>query len=399
MNHMLKNSIVGALLVLGSFGVPAKEPPTKSQFPKVAFTHKLNPDQSPSDKAEAFAQEDTIYLSMELKGQPKTGKAVAKFFYLEQLIDESEVDVATLPASSKAGKGGNTFVGFNLKPGSPLPVGVGCRAELSWNGKAVGAYPFVIAPPAGAIASKLAAVKLARGVTDDFVPVSETKEFGTDEKVFLVGSGQFGIESRFWVDWFVAGKLDEAGTKSFSLTANKEKLPFSFSFLPAGGWPVGTHEVVMMLDGKEAVREKFTIKSTAPEGSKMSEFQKGLKGLTDELRASKNIRVVKVLLFKDDGSGKPGEVVEGFTTKDLHLHAEFKLDLPANISGSKAVWSLVKAGKHQNVPLASVEITDKGLNDFLQTDAKLDGALPAGDYKVELIRSDKVLGEKVFQIK
>lgn len=399
MKDVIKSLVFAAFVGCGLQLLAAKEAPPKSDFPKVVYTHKLNADQSPSDKAESFAQGDTIYLSMEIKGKPKTGKATAKFYYLEQLIDESSVDAATLTKDSTSAKGGNTFAGFSLKPGSPLPVGVGCRTELEWNGKSVGVFPFKIAPPEGAIPSSITSVKLAKGVDDAFVPQNETREFASNEKVFLVGSGKFGIESRFWVDWYVSGKLDDAGTKSFTVTANKEQLPFSFSFLPAGGWPAGKHEVVIMLDGKEAVREKFTIKAEVADGSKMSEFQKGLKGLADDLKANKTIQVRKVTLFRDDGSGKPGEVVTEFTAKDLHLHAEFSLDLPVNASGSKVVWTLVKAGKHSDHQLATVELKEPGLQDFVATDLNSESALPAGDYKVELLKDNKVLGSKAFQIK
>ena len=399
MNLTSTKPVVASLFCVLSFFVEAKEPSAKSEFPKAVYTHKLNADQSPSDKAESFAQEDTIYLSMEIKGKPKTGKATAKFFYLEQLIDESSVDVATLTKDSTSAKGGNTFAGFSLKPGSPLPVGVGCRTELEWNGKSVGVFPFKVAPPEGAIPSSITSIKLAKGVDEAFVAQTETSEFGANEKVVVVGNGQFGKGSMFWVDWFVAGKLDDAGTKSFTVNANKEKLPFSFSFLPAGGWPAGKHEVVISLDGKVAVREKFTIKAEVADSSKMSEFQKGLKGLEEELKANKTIRVRKVTLFKDDGSGKPGESVTEFAAKDLHLHAEFSLDLPVNTSGAKVVWTLVKAGKHADHALATVELTEGGLQDFVATDLNSESALPAGDYKVELLRDDKVLGGKAFQIK
>ena len=391
--------VAAAFVATGSLVGTAKEAPAKSEFPNAFCTHKLNADQSPSDHAEAFAQADTIYLSMEVKGRPKTGKAEAKFFYLEQLIDEAKVDLSSPSKQVGSSKSGNTFIGFELRPPSPLPVGVGCRAELTWNGKSIGAYPFRISPPEGAIPSSITSVKLAKGVDDSFIPQNETREFVSNEKVFLVGSGKFGIESRFWVDWYVSGKLDDAGTKSFTMTENKEKLPFSFSFLPAGGWPAGKHEVVIMLDGKEAVREKFTIKADVADASKMSEFQKGLKGLVDDLKANKTIQVRKVTLFRDDGAGKPGESVTEFAAKDLHLHVEFSLDLPVNASGAKVVWTLVKAGKHADHPLATVELTEGGLNDFVASNLNIESALPAGDYKVELLKDDKVLGSKAFQIK
>jgi hypothetical protein len=201
------------------------------------------------------------------------------------------------------------------------------------------------------------------------------------------------------VNWWVAGKLDEEGTKSFTVINNKEKLPFSFAFLPAGGWPAGEHEVVLTLDGREAARNKFTVKAEVADESKMSEFQRGLKAFENDLKANKTIQVRKVTLFKDDGSGKPGAAATEFTTKDLHLHVEFSLDLPVNVSGAKVVWTIVKTGKLEDHPLATVDLTEGGLKDFVASDVNCESALPAGDYKVELLKAGQVLGSKAFQIK
>jgi len=156
--------------------------------------------------------------------------------------------------------GQNTFIGFNLKPNSALPVGGGYRTELSFDGKDLGEFPFKIAPPKDAIPSALTSVTLAKGVHDSSLPVDETRAFAPEEKVVLVGMGNLGLATAIEANWFVSGKLDAAGTKSFTMEENKEKVPFYFSFLPEGGWPVGDHEVSLTMDGQEVAREKFSVK-------------------------------------------------------------------------------------------------------------------------------------------
>ncbi|WP_156346181.1 hypothetical protein [Verrucomicrobium spinosum] len=54
---------------------------------------------------------------------------------------------------------------------------------------------------------------------------------------------------------------DSEGTRSITLKENKTGCPFRFSFIPNGGWPAGTHEAVLLMNGREVSREKFTIKN------------------------------------------------------------------------------------------------------------------------------------------
>lgn len=232
----------------------------KGPFLKATYTSALGEGQSPTDTVESFGQEDTIYLSMELQGRSKRGKATAKFFYFDQLIAEATVDVAEVNQDVVFSVGQNTFVGFNLKSNSPLPVGVGYRTELSFDGKDLGEFPFQIAPPKDAIPSSLNTVTLAKEVDDSSLPLNESREFGQQESVFLVGNGDLGLATSLEVKWLVSGTLDTEGTKSFTMEENKKNVPFYFSFLPAEGWPMGEHEVTLFLNGKEVAREKFTIK-------------------------------------------------------------------------------------------------------------------------------------------
>jgi hypothetical protein len=254
-------------LAIFSFSIAACSPEGSPEgttgtgsFLKATYTSALGENQAPVDTVESFGQQDPIHISVEIKGRPKMGDATAKFYYFDQLIAETTVDVAEINKDLIFSVGENTFVGFTLKADNPLPVGVGYRTELSFAGKALGDFPFQIAPPKDAIPSSLTAVTLAKGVDDSSLAIDESNEFNQPEPVFLVGKADLGLASSLEVNWLVSGRLDDEGTKSFTMEENKQGVPFYFSFLPAEGWPTGEHEVTLSLNGKEVAREKFTIK-------------------------------------------------------------------------------------------------------------------------------------------
>jgi hypothetical protein len=103
---------------------------------------------------------------------------------------------------------------------------------------------------------------LAKGVDADYNPVEPATVFAPDEAVFLVGRGDLGVGTWLQAEWTVGGELDEAGTRSLTAEENLEDVPFSFSFLPEGGWPAGEHTVVLIMNDQEVGRYTFTV--TAP---------------------------------------------------------------------------------------------------------------------------------------
>ena len=371
------------LVVLG-FSLASLSPTLHAEdslLKKATFCRALEENQSPKDPTDSFADNETVFLSIELKGRPKSGVASAKFMFRDSLIAEAKVDVATVNKGVIFSFGQNTFVGFNLTHEQPLPVGEGYSADVAFDGKPLGRFPFTIAPPKGAVPSKVKSFTLSKSVDDKRNPVDETREFNGTDKVFLVGRGDLGLSSWIEATWTVNGKVDKEGTRSLTMKENMEDVPFSFSFIPAGGWPAGTHEVSLVLDGKEVAHEKFTVKVGAPMAGAATKFE-----------------IASTKLFLDDGNGEPGKEVPSFQTTDLTLHAEWKLKDIAMIKGLQFTWVLVEAAGAKDEPIATADLPS-GLNDRLTTVLTTKKGLPPGKYRIDLLQDGKVIDSKPFEVK
>ena len=255
-----------------------------------------------------------------------------------------------------------------------MPVGDCYTAEVSFDGKPLGTFPFRIAPPKDALPSKLKSITLAKGVDEHRKPVDETHEFGDQDKVMLVGTADFGLSSWLEATWTVDGKVDDAGMRSLKIEENKADVPFSFSFIPAGGWPAGNHEVVLQLDGKEVAHEKFTVKSgvpITPTGAK--------------------VEVASVRLYKGDGKGGKEvrrQVVDAFAPGDLILVAEWKFKESMPIKGLQIAWMLEEAAGAKERKIANSDL-EGGVNDYVTSTLTTKKGLPVGKYRVELQKDGK----------
>lgn len=347
---------------------------------KATYCHGFKEDQSPKDVAEFFNQGEPVFLSIQLKGRPKAGVVRAEFMFRDDQIAEAEVDVATVNEGVIFSFGEDTFVGFDIQPKQALPVGACYRTKVTLGGKPLGEFPFRIAPPKGATPSKLLKAALAKGADEDHKPVNETHDFEGLDKVFLAGTADLGLASWLEATWLVNGKVDDAGTRSFTLKENKEKVPFHFDFIPAGGWPAGTHEVSLQIDGQEVVREKFTVKAGAP------------------MAGATKLTIDSSQLFRDDGKGDAGKEVKYFTTDDTELHARWKLKAAALVKGVQLVWRLLEVEGEKEQVLATADV-EAGVNDEITTSLTAKEGLPVGKYRVDLVQDGKVLDSKPFAVK
>jgi hypothetical protein len=321
-----------------------------------------------------------VFLSIELKGRPKTGVVAAKFMFRDDVLAEAKVDVATVNEGVIFSFGEDTFVSFDLKPKQPLPVGACYRADVTLDDKPLGQFPFRIAPPKDAIPSKFLSATLAKGADKERKPVDETHDFAGTDKVFLVGSGNLGLASWLEATWKINGKVDDQGTRSITMEENKENVPFTFSFIPAGGWPAGTHEVSLQLDGQEVAHEKFTVKVGAP------------------MAGDTKLQLVSSQLFRDDGKGEAGKEVKAFTPEDTELHARWNLKKPALVKGVQLVWVLLEAEDVKEQTLATADV-EPGVDDQIDSSLTVKKGLPAGKYRIDLLQDGKVLDSKAFEVK
>ncbi len=229
-----------------------------SPLEKATFAKRLSQNQEPVEPTDTFAATDTIYLSLQFKGRPK-GKVTTKFYFRDDVLGEATLDLADINSGVIFSIGQSTYAGFNLTPNNPFPIGEAFRAESFFDGKPLGSFKFKIAAPEGAIQSRISNLTLAHGVDADNAPVQMATTFATTDKVFLVGTGDFGLRTWIEANWYVGGKLADEATRSFTMNENKPATPFYFNYEPASGWPRGTHEVVLLMNGVEAGRLSFTV--------------------------------------------------------------------------------------------------------------------------------------------
>ncbi len=226
---------------------------------EATFAHGLSDDMQPIEPGSAFAPDETIYLSLKVKGRPKEGTVTARFYYGDTFIAEAGIDLADSNSGLLFSFGEDTYLGYTLTHEQDFPAGEDYRAEVFYGDGALATYPFRVVAPVGAIISRVTDVLLALGADDNYDPVNPTTIFAFDEEVYLVGEGDLAAGSSLQAEWYVEGQLDEAGTRVLTLDQDIPQAGFVFSFLPEGGWPPGEHWVVLTLDAEEIARFPFLI--------------------------------------------------------------------------------------------------------------------------------------------
>lgn len=363
--------------------VPLQGHGQDSILKQVTFCRSLAENQTPGEKVESFMPEDTVYLSVELKGRPKSGVVGCRFLIEETLIAEAKIDVAGVNKGVLFSVGQSTFAGFNLTHANPLPVGDMYRVELSLDGKALGTYPFRISPPKDSLPSKFKSGIFEKEVAGERQSLEPDASLAPEDSVIFKGVADLGVSTWLRINWLVNGKVDAKGTRSLTMEENKADCGFFFSFRPDEGWPAGKHEAVLVINGKEAARQAFTVKSTL--ATRMS-TQVG------------QIQPVSFKLYRGDEKGENITEVSAFSTSDTVLFAEWSLKVPANGAGVQFVWTLVDAGGEKNVAIAKADLTE-GIYRRLRSSLKLNGAPPVGKYRVDLLLNGKLIDNQPFEVK
>ena len=223
------------------------------------FAHGLTEDMQPVDPGADFLSDETVYLSVQIKGRPEEGLVTSRFYWHDSPIAEASVDLADANSGLLFSIGEDTYAGYNLTHEQPFPLSDQYRAEVFYNDQPLGTYSFRVVPPADAIPSQVTQATLALGADENYNPVDPTTTFAPDQSVYLVAAGDLGLDTWLQADWYVNGQLDEAGTRSLTLEENIPGAGFSFSFLPEGGWPAGEHYVILTMDDQEVGRYTFTV--------------------------------------------------------------------------------------------------------------------------------------------
>ncbi|MEJ2209090.1 MAG: hypothetical protein P8129_08660 [Anaerolineae bacterium] len=237
----------------------AEAPAAGVEILEATFAHGLTEEMQPIDPGSAFDPAETVYLSLKLKGRPREGIVTARFYYGETFIAEADVDLAESNSGLIFSFGEDTFLGYTLSHEGVFPASEDYRAEVFYGDAPLATYPFQVVAAAGSLVSRITDALLALDASEDYEPIHPTTIFAFDDEVHLVGEGDLAAGSTLQAEWYVAGQLDEAGTRVLTLEEDIPGAGFVFSFLPDGGWPPGEHEVALILDGEEVARFPFGI--------------------------------------------------------------------------------------------------------------------------------------------
>ena len=327
--------LMAVLMLLCSvlpFGVTSEAAPPGAdpiKLREVTFAHGLTDDMQAMDPdpAGAFTPDETIYLALVIEGRPKSGLVAAHFYWGDDFMTEVAVDLADVNSGLLFSFGQDTYVGYNLSYDDSFIISDRYRAEVFYEGDPLGVYPFRVIPPLDAIPSKINEVVLARGADEDYNPIDLTDVFDTDEKVFLVGNADLGIDTWIQADWYVNGERDAAGTRSITVSENADDVPFSFAYLPDGGWLTGTHTVTLTINDVEVGRYPFAIEQPIFDGATLSH--------PVPHSALEQGRLATVLIVGDWGGGS-GSIVDprGYILTNYHvIRNEREGDLRVGING------------------------------------------------------------------
>lgn len=87
----------GLIIAITAFSLQSGycQVPETTVFRKVTFAKKLGKQAEPGSKYEPTS---TVYLSTEIKGRPKSGKAKCKYYWKDEFTSEATVDLADVNA-------------------------------------------------------------------------------------------------------------------------------------------------------------------------------------------------------------------------------------------------------------------------------------------------------------
>ena len=230
------------------------------EIAEVVFAKSLSENMEPVDTTATYDPSEQVNVSVRINGRPKEGVLSAKFMYLDSLIAETSNDLALVNSEVIFSVGENTFAGFYLTHEEPLYISPNYRVDIFINDKPAGEYTYSVIPPTDAIKTVVSRTELAKGVTDLIDPVEPTTVFAPVDSVYFIGNGDFGRLSWLQTDWIVEGdQLVEDCSQLIMVDKNLPQDRFYFICTIEGGWPTGTHKVILTVDDVVITEVTFTV--------------------------------------------------------------------------------------------------------------------------------------------
>ena len=183
MKRVLVLVLIISMVLISCGGAKPSGPP---EVLAADFAQRLSEQMEPINPRTEFQPNDTVYLSVKLKGSPKKGVVSARYYHKDSEITRASVDLEQ--SRKESGNlivlGGNTLVGFTLTPDSPFPAGDEYRADVYMDDAKVGSYKFSIAGAAPAPTQVTKAEPAPTKVTKaEPAPTKVTKEEPAPTKV------------------------------------------------------------------------------------------------------------------------------------------------------------------------------------------------------------------------
>jgi hypothetical protein len=232
-----------------------------SPIRSASFAKGINNEGRPVNLTKTFFSNETIYLSVVIKGRPTSGFVGFTFRNSVHLLGQATADMAEGNKGTVFSFGQDTYSWCRFNIGhQTLPLG-DYFIDVTYNGEKVGTYSTSIVPPASATPSKVLSATLCKGYQGDFIPTMPTRIFDPPDEVYLIFRADLGIETWVQANWYINGQLAPAGTRSFTAQENVTNRGFSFSLRPTSSLPAGQHYVVLTMNDQEVGRYDFVTSS------------------------------------------------------------------------------------------------------------------------------------------
>lgn len=111
------------------------------------------------------------------------------------------------------------------------------------------------------------------------------------------------------------------------------------------------------------------------------------------------VQVTKVELTKDNGKGKPGEVVKSFSTTDRPIHCVVHVKPLGSTVVFTGTLIAVSAGTYHNFTVSTTNISAILRSEAIDFKFSIPTSWPAGSYRITVKKNNHPLREMNFDIK
>ncbi|MDQ2746893.1 MAG: hypothetical protein M3T96_06515 [Acidobacteriota bacterium] len=110
------------------------------------------------------------------------------------------------------------------------------------------------------------------------------------------------------------------------------------------------------------------------------------------------VGINEILLARDDGRGKAGEICENFTTTDVPIHFLIQLNSVEPVTVKMNLIAVKVAGMKPETKSIAVSFTTDGTQNQVSFDASPNGAWAAGNYRADVFINGKLSDSRAFDI-